>query len=52
MLMGINGRLSSEGGGALQRGDLRLRQHSGKRLAALRADVVSLETASKAIEAC
>ena len=50
--MGINILLGSEGGGVLEVGDLRLRQHSGKRLAALHADIIAQETASKVIEAC
>ena len=52
VLMGVNRLVGSEGGGALQIGDLRLRQHGGERLAALRADAVVLETASTGIEAC
>ena len=52
MLMGIDGLRGSEGGGALEVGDLRLRQHSSNSLAALDADAVVLETASTGIKAC
>ena len=50
--MGINGRLGSEGGGALQSGDHGLRQHCGQRLAARHANVVVPETASTEIMVC
>ena len=49
--MGINGLLGSEGGGALQSGDLGLRQHVGDALAALCAELVAFKTASTEIEA-
>ena len=52
MLMGINGLLRSEGGGALQMGDLGLRQHGGDDLAALCAEPVACKTASAEIDAC
>ena len=53
VLMGINGLLGSdEGGGALQRGDLGLRQHGSERLAALCAEPVVSKTASTEIDAC
>ena len=50
--MGINRLLGSEGGGILEVGDLRLRQHGGKRLDALVAEAVVAETASIGPEAC
>ena len=52
MLMGINGLLGREGGGALQSGDLGLRQHGGERRSALCAEPVIVETASTEIDAC
>ena len=50
--MGINGRLGSEGGSALQRGDLGLRQHVSDDLTALRTQVVEGEAASTISAAC
>ena len=52
MLMGINGRLRSEGGSSLQSGDLRLRQHGGDDLDALCDEHVTSKTASTEIDAC
>ena len=50
--MGINRLLGSEGSGALEVGDLRLRQHGGERLATLHADSVVAEAASTETKAC
>ena len=50
--MGINGLLGSEGGGALQSGDLGLRQHGGDDLAALYAELIASKTASTESDAC
>ena len=52
MLVGINGRLRSEGGSSLQSGDLRLRQHGGDDLDALCAELVVTKTASTELDAC
>ena len=52
VLMGINRLLGSEGGGALQSGDLRLRQHVTDDLAALWTQLVVSETASTIRAAC
>ena len=50
--MGINGRLRSEGGGVLEVGDLRLRQHRGESLAAIIADAILRKTTSEGDDAC
>ena len=52
VLMGVNGWLRSEGGGAPQSGDLCLRQHVSDDLAALCAELVVSKTASTEIDAC
>ena len=51
-LMGVIRLVGSEDGGALQSGNHGLRQHGDERLAALHADVVGAETASREINAC